>query len=181
MGLYKTLLNNLRDILRVTLFAGVPVVLCIALLYVIEQISHLYIRVDLAESSLEQIREEQIIQREYIEYERSETESVALQVEQMDSADLRQELNLFWLRDDSAHLERYIQAAHACFLVHDFAEAAEDNCTEKQEPYYCRIWNTYEEMCMNIDEEGNWVLSPNSDVYNELMLLYFGNEQEQEQ
>jgi len=178
MSLPKTFFESTRDILRVALIAGAPVVLCLILLYSLEQVSHLYTRVELAESALEQIQQEQVVQRQSIEQSREETEAVELRLDQMDSSDLRQDLNLFLLNYGTTHLERYIRAAHACFLVHDFAEAAEDNCTEIGDPYYCRMWQVYEDMCMNIDEEGNWVLPPDPDVYNQLMLLYFGSEQE---
>ena len=66
-------------------------------------------------------------------------------------------------------------ASHFCFLVHDFAEAAEDLCAENHDQYYCRIWNTYENACMNVDEQGNWVLAPDPAVYHQLMGIYFSH------
>lgn len=115
MSLPKTFFESTRDILRVALIAGAPVVLCLILLYSLEQVSHLYTRVELAESALEQIQQEQVVQRQSIEQSREETEAVELRLDQMDSSDLRQDLNLFLLNYGTTHLERYIRAAHACF------------------------------------------------------------------
>jgi len=57
------------------------------------------------------------------------------------------------------------------FLVNDFAQTAEDMCTEMGDVYYCDVWSVFEENCMRVDEEGNWVLPPDPGVYNQLMSM----------
>lgn len=176
MSLLKALYENVKTGLRPTFYAAISVFLCLLFIYSYEQFDHLRMKIDLVETRVETVRETQVVQERVIRETEESNSLHSLRLDQIDHLELRQGHRLSLMDHDQSHLMRYVQAAHACFLVNEFAQSAEDNCTETGDRYYCGVWRTFEENCMRVDEEGNWVLPPDPGVYNQLMALANGQQ-----
>lgn len=172
MNTLKTFFDHSKDGFKLALITLLVVILCLSGLYAVEQVDHLALRLEVTENRLEQVEVVQQDQQQLLSARGDIDDMHELRLDQIDSENLYQHYGLVHLFYESQETDSLIRAAHACFLVKDFAEASEDLCTETRDLYRCRAWRIYERACMRVDENGDFVLSPNPAVYHQLMQLY---------
>lgn len=165
-------MNSNNKISYIGLIAAFLLVVCMFLLWSFEQVDQLVVRLELAEQQLEVMKDSQAQQEELLQNAISAGEMRNLKLDQIESQGLNRDFRIAWIGQRLVLVEHDVMAAHSCFLVNDFAQSAEDLCSETGDPYYCNAWAIFEDACMNVDEEGNWVELPNPGVYHRLISLY---------
>jgi len=173
--IFKKLVGHTKEEIRISLIGAGVCILCILALYAVEKVDQLLVRITLVENRVLQVKNEQEQQRQTLQSNEEHSDVVGIRLDRMDSSNFRREISIVTINNETEYLENYIRAAHACFLVNEFAESAENICVETGDQYYCDAWAIYEESCIVIDEDGNWVLSPEPDVYHRLMEMYLNN------